>query len=112
MDPKESFFSQFPKGCPGCGGPKRHITFTSLVKRPKGLLAVHPTLAMIGLAAGGSSHFAECEACHEAFVWQEEHRRWVNADEVRKGARRRVTTERDSVKRQRKDEQIDIGKLY
>ena len=60
---------------------------------------------------GGSSYFAECEACFNAFVWLEDTRRWVNANEVGKGSRYKATTENDG-KKDRKDEEIDIGRIY
>ena len=106
MDPKKSFFSQFPKGCPSCGGPRRYITFNTLAKRAR-----RPILSPGVMIVGGSSYFAECEACRDAFVWLEDTRRWVNANEVRKGSRHKATTEKDG-EGDRKGEEIDIGKIY
>ena len=112
MTPKEAFYQQFPKGCPSCSGPKRYITFTDLVKRPKGLLNIHPALAGVGMATSESSHFAECEACHEAFVWLKDSETWVNANQVRKGGTKKARTGKSSDKDRGRDSVIDIGKLY
>ena len=75
------------------------MSFNALVKRPR------------MLKASGYAFFAECEACHEAFVWSDDARMWVNAKEVGKGGRHRAITESEG-ERNRRDGEIDIGKVY
>jgi hypothetical protein len=50
--------------------------------------------------------FAECQACHESWVWVSDAHKWVDAKEIQKGVRRKAKTE-DS--EEAKDE---IGKIY
>ena len=103
MDSKDAFFQRFPKGCPSCGGLKRFITFTELEKP---ILAFNPLWALAS-SKGKKGYFAECQACHEAWVWQDELETWINTREVRKGTKRKVVTETD-----RRDKDLDIGKVY
>lgn len=60
-----------------------------------------PRLAFRGLASAGSlgailgaksTYFAECQACHEAWVWRPESENWVNTREVQKRKRARGVT--------------------
>ncbi len=112
MTEKETFFKQFPNGCPSCGGPRRRMTFTSLVKKPRGFLASIPWLSMMGMAGGEHSHFAECEISHEAFVYQQHSNRWVNADKVRKSRRLKGKTTKGQGRAHDKKDEFDIGRVY
>jgi len=59
-----------------------------------------PRLALGGLASMGwggilttqSTYFAECQACHEAWLWRPESETWVNTREVQKHKRARSVT--------------------
>ncbi len=106
VNPKEAFSQRYPKGCPNCGGPKRFIVFTELVKRPKGIAAIHPIAAITAMAGREGAHFAECQACHESWVWQEASESWINTNEVLRGKKARGVTGR------RESEEDKIGKIY
>jgi hypothetical protein len=100
-NPGEIFFKQFPKGCPNCGAAKKWITFPE-IRVPRSLrkaAAISSGKAKKGDEGRGNSvlgsiskivtlhvddikRFAECAMCHEAWVWQDEAERWINAGEV------------------------------
>ena len=48
--------------------------------------------------------FAECQACHESWVWIPDSRKWVDSRSVQKGTKRRAKTVEEPGD--------DIGKMY
>lgn len=114
-EPMERFAERFPRGCSNCGASKSSIVVQELVgpysgRRHLAVLAsgvdlqrqrLGPRLAVRGLASavslGGilgaqSTYFAECQACHEAWLWRPESETWVNTGEVQKRKRARGVT--------------------
>jgi len=106
--PEDAFFQRFPEGCPDCGGPKRYVVFSTLEKPSKAFsLVMGGWLWALASSKGSKAHFAECQRCHESWVWQEATEAWLNTREVQRSRKRRAVTGR---RPKRPDE--DIGKLY
>jgi hypothetical protein len=50
--------------------------------------------------------FAECQVCHESWVWVPDAHKWVDASAVQKGSKRKASTEHPA------DAKDEIGKIY
>jgi len=96
--PRESF----PKRCPSCGRPRRFISFIKLSHSQELSFVFLPVVDRRFHRAGPL--FAECQACHESWVWVPDASEWIDSRQVQKGARRKATTSEEEDNR--------IGKVY
>jgi hypothetical protein len=51
--------------------------------------------------------FAECQACHESWVWVPDSHKWVDARGVQKGGRRKARTDEPG-----EEGEDEIGRIY
>ena len=94
----------FPSKCPKCGRPRRFISFIRLSHSE---LMPFAWIPLVEKRFGKASPlFAECQACHEGWVWVEDTGQWVNVEQMRGSSKRRSKTGRV----QEADDRI--GKVY
>lgn len=63
-----------------------------------------------GILGAQSTYFAECQGCHEAWLWRPESETWVDTREVQKHKRARGVT--NAIGNEDEKRRRSIGTLY
>lgn len=95
-----------PEGCPGCGRPNRFICFTHLSRGDHWYYRTTTTRTK------QKALFAECLACHEAWVWYEDMGNWQSVRDVQKVRKARSTIRTKPARPVEETDRDRIGKIY
>jgi hypothetical protein len=94
----------FPKKCPECGRPRRFISFIRLSHSE---LMPFAWIPLVDKRLGKTGPlFAECQACHEGWVWAQDKGQWIKVEQIRRASKGRLKTGKVEGAKDR------IGKVY